>query len=184
MSCSPSASFRELRVTNNPQYPPPYPPPPAGWGIPAVPKYSNWSDRLNAYMIDALVIQLLPALLYLVAALTGNSVTGPTGTTSTPTTIGKVLMGIALALALTLWVWNRGIRQGKTGQSIGKKIIGIHLINATTGAPVGVGTALLRDLCHLTDWIFGIGFLRPLWDSQRQTFSDKIVGTYVKPHRP
>lgn len=96
-----------------------------------------------------------------------------------PNAAGIVAMVMAFILYIGVWVWNRVLRQGKTGQSVGKQILKIRLVRTTTGQPVGAGTAFLREICHVLDGFFYIGYLWPLWDTQRQTFSDKIVSTYV-----
>ena len=106
-----------------------------------------------------------------------------------PATIGNYISsdgnasGISLLLSLVtigLWIWNRGFQQGKTGQSVGKKAVGLRLLGANTGQPIGVGKSLLRDITHILDVLpCYLGYLWPLWDQKKQTFADKIVGTYV-----
>ena len=40
--------------------------------------------------------------------------------------------------------------------------------------------AFVRQLAHILDGIpCYIGYLWPLWDAKRQTFADKVIGTYV-----
>lgn len=100
--------------------------------------------------------------------------------------IGSVISSPVLTPALTtggylgliaFFVWNSCYRQGTTGQSIGRRVAKTKLVKIETGAPIGFGLALLRQICHGVE--FGIGYLWPLWDEQRQTFADKIVGTLV-----
>ncbi|MHA6796700.1 RDD family protein [Pseudonocardia bannensis] len=77
-------------------------------------------------------------------------------------------------------VWNSGYRQGTTGQSIGKKVVGTRLLLATTGRPVGFGLAVGRQLAHVLDGLpFYLGYLWPIWDERRQTFADKVCNTLV-----
>ncbi len=87
------------------------------------------------------------------------------------------LVGVTASLAL--WGWNRWVHAGRTGQSWGKKVVGLTLQGDVTGAPIGVGMAFLRDLAHYVDGILYIGYLMPLWDGKRQTLSDKIVKSVV-----
>ena len=45
---------------------------------------------------------------------------------------------------------------------------------------IGGGLALARYLLNIVNAIpCYLGYLWPLWDSKRQTFADKIMGTYV-----
>jgi uncharacterized RDD family membrane protein YckC len=74
-------------------------------------------------------------------------------------------------------VWNSGYLQGKTGQSLGRRVARTKLVDADTAEPVGFARAIGRQLCHIGE--FGVGFLWPLWDPKRQTFADKIAATVV-----
>ena len=53
------------------------------------------------------------------------------------------------------------------------------LVSQTTGQPVGRGTVFLREIAHVADAPLYLGYLWPLWDTQRQTFADKIMTTVV-----
>jgi uncharacterized RDD family membrane protein YckC len=71
---------------------------------------------------------------------------------------------------------------GRTGQSWGKKALGLSLVGEATGQPIGAGMAFVRDICHFVDSIICyIGWLFPLWDAKRQTLADKIMNTVVVP---
>jgi tetratricopeptide (TPR) repeat protein/uncharacterized RDD family membrane protein YckC len=100
-----------------------------------------------------------------------------------PTGFGLVIFIPACGFALAVGIWNRILRDGKTGQSLGRQLTGTRLIGFATGAPIGLGKVLLRQLCHLLDNLpcvcLPLGFLWPLWDQRRQTFADKIVGSIV-----
>ncbi|GAA0447300.1 hypothetical protein Aca07nite_58030 [Actinoplanes capillaceus] len=153
--------------------PPPYGGAPYGgagaYGAPAV-NYANWGQRVGAYLID-----------YIIAAPFGilASVLG-TGTDENGLPTINAFYYIFLLLALGVQGYNRWFQAGKTGQSWGKKALGITLVDASTGQPIGAGKAFLRDLAHFIDAIICyIGFLFPLWDAKRQTLADKIVSTVV-----
>ena len=96
---------------------------------------------------------------------------------------GKLGVLVILWLASLGWtIYNRWIQAGKTGQSLGKKVLNIRLVGETTGQPIGPAMAFARDLCHFVDSIICyIGYLFPLWDAKRQTLADKIVHTVVVP---
>jgi uncharacterized RDD family membrane protein YckC len=72
------------------------------------------------------------------------------------------------------------IQQGNTGQTVGKKALGLKLVDGISGQPVGPGKAFLRQITHALDFLACfIGYLWPLWDEKKQTFADKINNTYV-----
>lgn len=153
------------------------------------PPLANWGQRVGAYLIDALV--LLPAyVLFVVAVIIIGSSTSTTTqcdtsgfcqtvTTGSPSPWGFILTILGFLAVVALQIWNRWVKGGK-GQSIGKKALGISLISETTGRPIGTGMAFVRDLAHFLDGIACyIGYLWPLWDNKRQTFSDKVMSTLV-----
>ena len=56
------------------------------------------------------------------------------------------------------------------------------LIDEQTGRPPGGGMTFVRYIAKIVDSIICyVGWLFPLWDSKRQTVSDKIMHTVVVP---
>ena len=146
-------------------YPPPgYPPP----GYPPASVYAHWGQRVGSYLIDALIPTAGFGVIAGVFAAIGNQSVLAIGLT-----VGYLaLIGFAL--------WNNGYRQGTTGQSIGKQVLGTKLVRARDGQPVGFGLAVGRQFLHILDALpLYIGYLWPLWDERRQTFADKVVDTVV-----
>jgi uncharacterized RDD family membrane protein YckC len=151
--------------------PPPYGTPPYGapaYGAPGYggQSYANWLQRVGAFIIDGLVI--LPGY---VIAFIGSAIGGGAGA-------GLAVIGYLAAIAIA--IWNSIIRQGRTGQSLGKKALDITLISENDGRPIGPGMTFVRQLAHIVDSVACyIGWLWPLWDSKRQTFADKMCHTVV-----
>ena len=57
---------------------------------------------------------------------------------------------------------------------------GVKLVKESTGQPIGMGLAFVRDIAHIVDSIICyVGWLFPLWDTKRQTIADKIMSTVV-----
>jgi uncharacterized RDD family membrane protein YckC len=169
-----------------------YPPVPGQgpWG-----PLAGWGSRVAAMLIDTLVqlVGMVPYVVGLVLFIAGapdstSSYDSTTGGMSTTTTdegnVGLMVAGGLLALVgflalLGIQIWNRSFKQGRTGQSIGKKAMGLKLVDERTGQPIGAGMAFVRDLAHILDGFFYIGYLWPLWDQKRQTFADKVLSTVV-----
>jgi uncharacterized RDD family membrane protein YckC len=170
---------------------PPYgtPAPQAGYGQPAAPApggyvpdqpgyymgrtLANWPQRVGAYLIDYL-IAAIPAFL----AVLLFSGTDPGETPSA----GAGLVAFLLYLtSLGIWIYNRAILMGRTGQSWGKQVLNLRLVRMADGQPMGGGMCFLRDLLHILDaLVCYIGYLWPIWDARRQClFSDKIMSTVV-----
>jgi uncharacterized RDD family membrane protein YckC len=134
---------------------------------------ANWPQRVGAYLIDYL-IAAIPAFLALI--LFSGTQPGETANA------GAVLVSSLLyLLSLGIWLYNRAIMMGRTGQSWGKQVLNLRLVRMADGQPMGGGMAFVRDLLHILDALLCyLGFLWPIWDARRQClFSDKIMNTVV-----
>jgi hypothetical protein len=127
---------------------------------------ASWAYRVGANLID-----------YLPLGIVVNS-----------------LGGVGLWLYVLVTIANCVVMQGLTGQSLGKRILGLKLgrevLVAHPGMPhserdayfvyPGIAVCALRQFAHALDFFtFCIGYLRPLWHQERQTFADSICHTYV-----
>jgi uncharacterized RDD family membrane protein YckC len=175
-----------------PQQPPygAYPPP--GGLPPGMPPLASWGARLGAYLLDFLMFNLVPSGLVLAGDMpysknvqdAKNACTDQGISTKncdlpdmTGSQLTLVLIGTVLSLAVFVFL---SIREGRTGQTPGKKIVGIRLLREADGAALGFGRAFGRRWLHLLDAIpCGLGFLWPLWDDKNQTWADKMVHTVV-----
>jgi len=139
---------------------------------------ANWPQRAVGYAIDIL-IALTPIL------LAGILLRPAPGETTSGTS--SLVVSLLYLTSFAIWVYNRWILQGRTGQSWGKQVMNTRLLRMQDGQPVGGGIALVRDLAHILDGLpcilLPIGFLWPIWDAKRQTFADKIVNTVVVAER-
>lgn len=101
--------------------------------------------------------------------------------------IGHLSAVLAYLINIGLMGANNVYLQGMTGQSIGKRVFGMQVVwgavdrsgNRSVVTP-GVVRCLVRQLLHIVDAIPAyIGFLWPFWSYWRQTFADRLAGTYV-----
>lgn len=157
-------------------------PGPYGYG-PSNVQLASWGARVGATLIDGLIMTplFIIGLVVLFSTVTpatydadGNLVTlgGPTGTG-----VAVLLLCYLLAFVFNLW---QLYRQGTTGQTIGKKTVGIRVLKQSTMQPTGFGGAFVRSLAHIIDALpCYVGFLAPLWDSNNRTFADQVCGTLV-----
>jgi uncharacterized RDD family membrane protein YckC len=141
------------------------PPPPAygtAYGAPqayaAQPPYANWGQRVLSALIDYFAPVLVAGIFY----------------------AANKPLGTILYIAAIAWSLYMAYLGGSTGQSYGKKTIGLRLISERTGQTIGGGMGIARYFLHIVDGLpCYLGYLWPLWDAKRQTFSDKIVSTIV-----
>jgi uncharacterized RDD family membrane protein YckC len=129
---------------------------------------ANWPQRVGAYLVD-----YIPAFLAVILF----SGTDPG---ETPSAGAGFVAFLLYLLSLGIWIYNRAILAGRTGQSWGKQVLNLRLVRMADGQPMGGGMAFVRDLAHILDALpCYIGYLFPLWDARRQTFADKIMSTVV-----
>lgn len=175
-----------------PPAPPVYGQPPYGqpaYGQPAYPHYgppvaytapnpyAHWGMRFAARLLDALL--LIPG--YIVGEIgVGLAINArDRGDSTAP---GWTIAAISFLAVFGFAIWNSIVREGRTGQSLGKKWINIKLVGEATGQPIGPARTFGRGLLHILDLLpCYIGYLWPLWDAKRQTFADKIMDTVVLP---
>jgi uncharacterized RDD family membrane protein YckC len=160
-----------------PQQPGQYGQQPGGYGQPGYPQQygqqgfgavpgnlAAWPNRVGGALIDGLIVGVPYGI---GAALASNNDLA-------------IIALIFYLIGIGLAIWNVIIRQGNTGQTVGKQVLGLKLVDANTGQPLGPGKTFLRQLTHILDSAACyIGYLWPLWDEKRQTFADKINNTYV-----
>jgi len=69
-----------------------------------------------------------------------------------------------------------------SGQTIGKKLLSIRVIDFQTGGPIGYPRAFGRRLGKILSGIACLlGYLWMLWDREKQTWHDKLVASVVVP---
>lgn len=131
--------------------------------------YASWFSRVGAYIVDSLIAGIPIAI--------GLAIGGAIGMNKGA---GTAVIVLFYLIAVGVSIYNRYIMGGATGQSWGRKALGIRLVSEQTGQAIGGGMTFVRDLAHIADSLpCDIGFLWPLWDAKRQTFADKIMNTVV-----
>jgi uncharacterized RDD family membrane protein YckC len=133
-------------------------PPPGGGSGPSGPR-ASFGLRLVAAIIDGLILDVIAFVLYIVLKSAGS--------------------GLSLILGLAYFTYFEG---SPSGQTPGKRVMGIRVIDFRTGGALGYGKALLRWVGRIVSTIACLlGYLWMLWDKERQTWHDKIAETVVVP---
>ena len=74
---------------------------------------------------------------------------------------------------------------GSTGASPGKRLMGIKVVKEIYGQVIGGGMGIAGSFIHIIDGIpCYVGYLWPLWDAKKQTFTDKVMSTVVLANQP
>jgi uncharacterized RDD family membrane protein YckC len=191
-----------------PGYPPPgYAPPQNGYAVPhqyAPPVYrpkptgpggaplAEFGERLLAYFLDGLIlgaILLIPMVVCMavvfvpyVQAIDSVSRGGNPDFAPILLTFLGVFVAIFGLQVLSTYLY-RVTYQLRTGQTVGKRVMKLKIVNAADGSPLDLTGARKRWAVEL-----GLGLLGPggyldglwqLWDPQKQTLHDKVARTVV-----
>lgn len=91
--------------------------------------------------------------------------------------LGAIILILGVVVGLILFpLWNTIVRQGQSGQTIGKSKQNIKLVSDKTGGPVGIGPAIIRALlASVLTSICYLDVLWPLFDEQKKRITDKIL---------
>jgi uncharacterized RDD family membrane protein YckC len=156
-----------------------YPPPPGPFGPGQIPggvgglyggasgPRASFGQRLGAMLLDSIILAV-PGVILLVIGATSNS-------------------AALVVLAYIWWIVGTLLYQailegGPTGQTIGKRALNIRVIDKSTGGPIGFWRGLGRAAARIiSGWPCYLGYLWMLWDSEKQTWHDKMTGVYVVP---
>ena len=135
-----------------------YPPPPQS--SPVSGPRANFGQRLVAAIIDGIIVGVVGAV---VGVIVKNGLGGL----------------LSLALGVAYYGWLEG---SPSGQTIGKRMLGIRVYDLRQGGPIGTGRAIGRYFARIISFIpCLLGYFWMLWDKEKQTWHDKLVGSVVVP---
>lgn len=127
-------------------------------GGPSGPRAGFWR-RFAALLIDGIILGLVSGILLAVLHNVGYA------------------LGIVLGVAY--YVYFEG---GPRGQTLGKRALGIRVIDFDTGEPIGYGRAFIRYIGRIISaLVIYLGYLWMLWDHEKQCWHDKFATDVVAP---
>jgi len=161
----------------------PMPPPPTARPVPqAEVPYALWISRLGAILIDVILIAVLTIPMNMVSPGSVNPVLIPSpfnplgffsGLDSVISAIVTLITFVGIAW---VWAWS----PGETGQTPGKRMVGISVVDERKHQALGHTRHIFRTLAaYLNSLVCYLGWLWPLWDKKNQTLADKAVGSVV-----
>ena len=122
------------------------------------PRAGFWR-RFGAVLIDGIMLGLITGILI---ELTKG---------------GGYALGFIVAVAYYTY-----FEGGPRGQTLGKRALGIRVIDFDTGASIGYSRAAIRYVTSiLSALIIYIGYLWMLWDREKQCWHDKTANSVVVP---
>lgn len=151
----------------------------AGYGYAqasGAPLASFWA-RFGAYLVDLILLGIVTSIVAAVLGIEVAQETSAVGDNSVEFSVNGAYQLVSLAIALPYFL----LLEGGSGQTLGKKLLGVQVVAADTLQPgIGPGKALLRYVGRIISTIVCfLGYLWMLWDPQKQTWHDKIASTKV-----
>jgi uncharacterized RDD family membrane protein YckC len=155
-----------------------YAPPMGAYGAPTQVGYgytqvgaapmAGFGIRLVSYLIDVIPLGIVIAI---IATVLGVDSTNDNGGINP----GYQLLSWLLMLPYFVYF------EGSSGQTIGKKLMNIQVVDAGSLQPgIGTGRAVGRYFGRILSSIpCGLGYLWMLWDGEKQTWHDKLATTKV-----
>jgi len=136
-------------------------------------EYATFWMRFVAYFVDGIITRIMGGIVgvLLGLALGAAGARGPAGVLA----IQVVSMLVGFGISATYFIYFIG----KTGQTPGKRLCKIKVVNAD-GSQVGYGKAAGRFFGYmLSGLILFIGFLMAAWDDEHRALHDRLCDTRV-----
>ena len=120
---------------------------------------ASFGRRLVAYLLDSILIGIIYGVVYAIS----KPLAYPAG----------ILVG------LIYFTYFEGT---PSGQTVGKKALGIRVIDFSAGGPIGHARAFIRYISRFLSTIpCLLGYFWMLWDKEKQTWHDKLATSVVVP---
>jgi uncharacterized RDD family membrane protein YckC len=147
--------------------------------------YADWGTRAVGHLIDIVVVLCGWGVLIAVAVAGSNLRTAPDQSGNTNiSALGGLVVAVSLIGLVVLTLAYHLLNGGKSGQTLGKRVVHIQVRDAETGGPISYPRAFGRYLGSVVAWLIlpflvFVDLLWPLWDDRRQTVHDKAVNSVV-----
>jgi uncharacterized RDD family membrane protein YckC len=144
-------------------------------------------QRGVAFFIDKIILYFISLILFFMGILAmslGFQSYGFVFSTETLTEVTGTFVISCYIMTILLNVMYFTYFHGTTGQTLGKKALGLKVVQST-GEPMTLGIAFLRWVGYIiSGLIFYLGFIWIAFDRKKQGWHDKIAGTCVIKIRP
>jgi uncharacterized RDD family membrane protein YckC len=146
--------------------------------------FASFGARLGAFIIDLLIVAAfnIPGWLVLftgpkeIDVCPGDETSLCEVPTDGTLAIAFILYGLAIIGGIVYYA----VLDGKRGATVGKRAVGIKVVDIHTGQPIGTARGVGRYFAKILAAIpCYLGFLWMLWDDKSQCWQDKMVSDYV-----
>lgn len=129
--------------------------------------YASTGRRLGAWLLDAALLALITTPLN--PALYVDVI--PSARTFLPLIVAAMVLGLVYLAAFD---------GGTRGATPGKRILGIRVVDAASGGPIGYRRAVVRRLGYvLGGLVLYVGWIWLIFDRRHQAWHDKMADSIV-----
>jgi uncharacterized RDD family membrane protein YckC len=136
-----------------------YAEPAAAEGVPRGPRSGFWR-RFGAAFLDGILLAVISGVLTVIFSRNAAN-------------------GLGTLVSLAYFTYFEG---GASGQTLGKRALGIRVIDIKGGGPIGYGRGFIRWIGRFVSAIaLFLGYFWMIWDKEKQTWHDKFASSVVVP---
>jgi uncharacterized RDD family membrane protein YckC len=148
--------------------------------------YGGFWIRLVARIVDSIIIGIpLGVVFGVFVVLAGGIASTATNTTdqNAQAAVGLGLIGVWLLIAILasigtvvyfVYFW------GTSGSTLGMRLFKLRIVDADTGAPIGIARAIVRYLMSIVNSLACyIGWIWVAFDPRKQGWHDKVANSVV-----
>lgn len=150
--------------------------------------YASFGKRLGAYLLDLLIVGVPNLIGFAVLNNTLPRKDPEICTIDGDLFLCEPLEPVSVGILIISWVaffaivigWYFGYNEGRRGQTVGKRIVGITVVDKFTHQYIGTGRGIGRYFARiLSGMVFCLGYLWMIWDRESETWHDKMVNSSV-----
>lgn len=144
--------------------------PPPGYPTQTTVRYAGVAERAVAVIIDHVILFIISLFIIIPVGLLGLAFG-----------LG-FFFGPALLVNFFLWILYFSYFEGTSGQTLGKHLMNIKVVDENTQKPVDIGRAFIRNILRIIDYLpffYLLGFIILEVDSRKKRLGDMAAGTIV-----
>ncbi|HET7465783.1 MAG TPA: RDD family protein [Candidatus Dormibacteraeota bacterium] len=145
--------------------------------------YAGFWIRFVARFVDGLIVGIPLTIVLFVLVAIGGVIGSNTSDQNAQNAAAGVLGGAFVLFYIVALLGIAGYQiyfWGTSGQTIAMRLFHLRVVDATTGAPIGIGRAIVRWLMTLVNsWACYIGWIWVAFDARKQGWHDKVASSVV-----
>ena len=153
--------------------------------VPGGPTYGGFWIRFVARIVDTFIVGIpLSVVGFILLLVVGGAASATSSSSQSQQNAAAAAFGgvfilfylLAIAVGIGYWVYF----WGTTGSTLGMRLFRLRVVDAQTGAPIGIARAIVRWLMTLVNsWACYIGWIWVAFDARKQGWHDKVANSVV-----